>query len=231
LKELLVCIFKPHQNKSKVEALKNINISILKGEKVGIIGRNGSGKSTLLNIIMGSIVPNKGGKIVTYGKMMRLALGMGVDQNLSARDNIYVNGSVLGLSFKKIGEIFNDILNFSDLHDFVDTPVKFYSKGMRQRLLFSIAVHAEADIFLLDEFFGGTGDEEFKAKSEEAFNKHILEGRTIVIVSHSLKIIRKLCNRSIWLHKGEIRCQGDTKTVIKEYRDWAKQLILTNKHK
>jgi len=230
IKNHITTLFNNKKNK-RIKALTNINLEIKKGEIFGIIGKNGSGKSTLLNIIMESIVADSNSEVISTGKLMRLSLGMGVDPNLSARDNIYVNGSVIGLSFKKIGEIFNDILNFSDLHGFVDTPVKFYSKGMRQRLLFSIAVHAEADIFLLDEFFGGTGDQEFKAKSEEAFNKHILEGRTIVIVSHSLKIIRKLCNRSIWLHKGEIRCQGDTKTVIKEYKDWAKQLILTNKNK
>lgn len=211
-------IFSSSNRIRKVEALKDINLEIKQGEIFGIIGRNGSGKSTLLNIIMQSIRPNKGGEIITNGKLMRLSLGMGIDPNLSARDNIYLNGSVIGLSFKKIGNIFNEVLEFAGLEEFVDTPVKYYSKGMRQRLLFSIAMHAESDIFLLDEFFGGTGDVDFKKKSDMAFKQRILEGRTIIIVSHSMQIIKKYCNEAIWLDKGMIQARGNTKEIVKAYK-------------
>jgi len=206
------------QNKKEIQALKDLNLKIKKGEIFGVIGRNGSGKSTLINIIMGSIPANKGSKIITRGKMMRLSLGLGVDDNLSARDNIYVNGSIIGLSFKTIGAIFNDIIEFAGLDEFVDTPVKFFSKGMKQRLMFSIAMHADADVFLLDEFFGGTGDEDFKKKSDEAFRRKILEGRTIIIVSHSMRIITKYCDRAIWLNKGKTIKMGKTEDVVTAYK-------------
>ena len=211
-------VFK-RQNKNKLKALTDINLKIDIGETFGIIGRNGSGKSTLLNIIMDSIRPDKGGSVNTIGKIMRLSLGIGVDPNLSARDNIYVNGSLLGLTFKKIGNIFDSILEFAGIKEFVDTPVKFFSKGMRQRLLFSIAMHAESDIFLLDEFFGGTGDKDFKKKSDKAFQDKIIEGKTIIIVSHNLNTIKKYCSRVMWIDKGVCKAIGDPKVIITKYKE------------
>ncbi len=207
-----------HLGNNRTNALKNLSIDIFKGEIFGIIGRNGSGKSTLINLIMQTIRPNKGGVIIVKGKPIRLALGMGVDPNLSGRDNIYVNGSILGLSFRHIGSIFEDIVEFSGLTDSIDSPVKHYSKGMKQRLLFSIAMHAEAEIFLLDEFFGGTGDEDFKIKSDKAFKKRILAKNTIVLVSHSLAIIKKHCDRVAWLEQGKLMIVGAPDEVIPLYR-------------
>jgi len=218
IRETVLGMFSDKKLKS-IKALHDINLTITKGESFGIIGRNGSGKSTLLNIIMESIKPDKGGSVFTNGKLIRLALGMGVDINLTARDNIYVNGCVLGLSFKKIGMIFSDIINFAGLKDFIDTPVKFYSNGMKQRLLFSIAMHAEADIFLLDEFFGGTGDRDFKAKSNLAFKEKILEGKTIIIISHNLNIINRYCNNAMMLNHGKVVAIGNTESVIKTYQN------------
>lgn len=211
-------MFDKNHNRKEIKALNDINLKVRKGEIFGIIGRNGSGKSTLINLIMGTIPPDRTGKISTKGKLMRLSLGLGVDPNLSARDNIYVNGSIIGLSFKKIGSIFDDIIEFAGLEEFINTPVKFYSKGMKQRLMFSIAMHANADIFLLDEFFGGTGDEDFKKKSDIAFRQSILEGRTIVIVSHSMQIISKYCDRTVWLDKGKIVEMGKTEKVVSAYK-------------
>lgn len=210
-------ILSKKSNKKTIKALQDININIIEGESFGIIGRNGSGKSTLLNIMMESIPCDRGGAVETHGRMIRLSLGMGVDPNLSARDNIYVNGSLIGLTFDKIGEVFHDILEFADLEEFVDTPVKFYSKGMKQRLLFSIALHVEADILLLDEFFGGTGDKIFRRKSNLAFKEKILEGKTIIIISHSMKIIQRYCQRAIWIDSGRIIAHGETADVIKKY--------------
>lgn len=218
LRDRFKTILKGSSSNQKINALNDINLSISKGETFGIVGRNGSGKSTLLNIIMESILPDKGGIVRTNGRMIRLALGMGIDPNLTARENIYVNGSVIGLSFKKIGDKFDHIISFAGLEEFIDTPVKFFSKGMKQRLLFSIALHVESDIILLDEFFGGVGDQDFKKKSDEAFKRVILEGRTIVIVSHSLAIINKYCTRVAWIHKGKVRELGAPKEVLPKYR-------------
>ncbi len=210
-------IFKGN-SKREIKALQNINLEIKRGEFFGIIGRNGSGKSTLLKLIMGAFPPDKGGKITTKGKMIRLALGMGFDPNLSARDNIYINASILGLTFKRIGLIFDDIIGFAELEKFVDTPVKFYSSGMRSRLTFAIAVHAEADIFLMDEFFGGVGDISFRKKSEEVFKNAFLDGRTIIHVSHQMKTIREHCDRVMFLNGGEKIKIGNTNEVLPFYQ-------------
>jgi len=202
----------------RFEALKGINIDIKKGECLGIIGRNGSGKSTLLKLIIGAMEPDKGSIIRTEGKIIRLALGMGFDVNLSARDNIYVNGTILGLTFKEIGDKFEEIIEFSELEDFIDTPIKFYSSGMRSRLSFAIALHADADIFLIDEFFGDVGDEMFKEKSQKAFEDSILRGKTIIHVSHSLDLIKEHCDRVMILNKGEAEIFATAEEAITAYK-------------
>lgn len=202
----------------KIEALKGIDLQVKKGEFLGIIGRNGSGKSTLLKIMTGAMPPDKGGSIESKGRMIRLALGMGFDPHLSARENVYVNASILGLTFREIGEKFNEIISFAELEDFVDTQVRFFSSGMRSRLAFAIAVHAEADIFLMDEFFGGVGDIGFKKKSEAVFKESFLQGRTIIHVSHSLSTVQKHCDRVLLLNRGEMIGIGKPEEIIKKYR-------------
>jgi len=196
-------------SKKKIEALKNINLTVKKGEFIGIVGHNGSGKSTLLKLITKAFPPDNGGAIQINGKVIRLSLGMGFDPNLSARENIYVNGSILGLTFKVIGQRFDEIVAFSGLEGFIDTQVKYYSSGMVSRLAFSIAIHAEADIFLLDEFFGGVGDADFRQKSDQAFQK-LLKGKTILFVSHEMSQIEKYCKRVIKLDSGLIISDKNT---------------------
>ncbi len=207
----------------KIQALQPVDLDIKKGEFFGIIGRNGSGKSTLLKIIMGAIRPDQGGIVDTTGKMMRLSLAMGFDPGLTARENIYVNGSLLGITFKQIGTKFDEIIAFAELEKFVDTKVKFYSTGMRSRLAFAIAVHAEADIFLFDEFFGGVGDLRFKAKSDKVFKERMLGNKTIVIVSHSMQIIQQYCNRVLCIDKGKIIGVGPTQKMINIYKEEIKK--------
>ena len=219
IRERVLGLFTNRVVEQNIYALQNINIDIRKGETFGIVGRNGSGKSTLIHLIMGSMRPDKGSHIETKGVMMRLSLGMGMDKNLSARDNIYVNGSILGLSFKQIGTIFYDILDFAGLREFVDIPIKNYSKGMKARLNFSIAMYANADIFLLDEFFGGVGDKDFKKKSDKAFKDQLLKGKTIVIVSHDLGTIKKFCDRAIWINKGVPEIVGPSEDVVNAYKE------------
>lgn len=210
------------KNKEKISAVSNINLDVKKGEILGIIGKNGSGKSTLINLIMGNLKPDKG-EIRSKGKMIRLTLGIGVDKNLTGRENIYLNGSMIGLTFKKIGERFNEIVDFAGISDFIDTPVKYYSKGMLNRLLFSIAIHTDAEIILLDEFFGGVGDEDFKKKSDEAFKSKILENKTVVLVSHIKAIIKKHCTRTLWVYNGKIKMLGNTEDVLSQYNNYFKE--------
>jgi len=210
--------------KKQIIAIKDVNLEVRKGEFLGIIGRNGSGKSTLLKIIMGAIRPDKGGEVTTQGRMMRMSLGMGFDPKITARDNIYVNASILGLTSKQVNEKFDEIIEFAELKRFVDTPVKFYSRGMRSRLGFAIAVHADADIFLMDEFFGGVGDANFRKKSEEIFAKSFIEGRTIVHVSHQLATISKHCDRVILIEQGMIHKVGTPKEVIAAYQELMKRV-------
>lgn len=200
-----------------VHAIKNLNLQVKNGEFLGIIGKNGSGKSTLLKLIIGAMDPDDGSHIRTNGRIIRLALGMGFDPNLTARDNIYLNGTILGLSFKQIGNKFEEIIDFAELDKFIDTPIKFYSTGMKSRLSFAIAIHAEADIFLIDEFFGSVGDLGFMAKSQKAFEENILQGKTIIHVSHSLNLIRQHCNRILIMDQGKGIIYDDIERAINDY--------------
>ena len=197
-------LFDRNNGSRKIEALKNINLQIQKGEFIGIIGHNGSGKSTLLKIIIGALQGDYGSVVNTQGKIVRLALGMGFDPELSARDNIYLNGSIMGLTFRQIGQKFEEIIDFSGLHNFIETPLKFYSSGMVSRLAFAIAMHVEADILLIDEFFGGVGDQEFREKSDKVFRESVIQGKTIVFVSHELDIVKQYAHRIFEITGGQI---------------------------
>lgn len=217
IRERINGMFSGASSNKEIRALRNINLTVYKGEFFGIVGHNGSGKSTLLKLIMGAIKPDKGSRIISNGKVLRLALGMGFDPNLSARHNIYVNGSIMGLTFKEIGNKFHEIIEFGGLEEFVDTPIKYYSSGMVSRLAFSIAMYVEADILLIDEFFGGVGDEEFKKKSSEKFKERILQGKTIVFVSHEMSLIEQYCNRVCVMSSGKIIALGSPDEVINPY--------------
>lgn len=207
-----------HTNRREIKALTNINLEIKKGEFFGIMGHNGCGKSTLLRIMSGAYPADKGGIVKMHGRFMLLSLGLGFNPLLTARENIYLNASILGLTLKQIGSIFQDIVAFAEIEDFVDTQVKYYSTGMSSRLKFAIAVHADADIFLMDEFFGGVGDASFKEKSEAVFHESIVKGRTIVHVSHSVKTIEEHCHRVLLLHQGEMVAIGTPDEIIPEYK-------------
>lgn len=211
------------KERREIKALQSLDLQIAKGEFFGIIGRNGSGKSTLLDMIMKNLRPDKGGKIYTRGKMIKLSLGMGFNPILTGRENVYVNGAVLGLSIKQIDEKFDEIFEFAELENFIETKVKNYSKGMRMRLAFAVAIHAEADIFLFDEFFGGVGDMRFKKKSDEVFEKSLLKDKTVVIVSHNLGVVKKHCPRCLCLDKGKILGIGPTQKMIKIYQEAIKK--------
>jgi ABC-2 type transport system ATP-binding protein len=216
IRERLFSIFTGKSSR-KLKALQNINLEIKKGEFFGIIGLNGSGKSTLIQIMNKSIPPDKGGKVFINGKAMRLALGMGFDNELTARQNIMLNSSVLGMSIKEIKANMDEMIAFAELQDFADTPVKYYSSGMKSKLMFSIAVNAEADIFLMDEFFGGVGDQNFKKKADALFHDRFVKGKTIIHVSHQLETIQKYCDRVLYLEKGKVVKIGTAEEVVEDF--------------
>lgn len=199
-------------------ALKAVSLSVEKGEAVGIIGLNGSGKSTLLKIIAGVLEPTKGSVSVSGTVAPMIELGAGFDMNLSARENIFLNGAVLGYNRKQMRERFESIMDFAELWDFVDTPLKNFSSGMVARLGFSIATSYTPDILIVDEILG-VGDYLFQKKCEKRMSGIIQSGTSIVLVSHDINQVRSICSRVIWLSKGEIVMEGKTNEVCDKYMD------------
>lgn len=209
-------------NKRRIEAVKNISLEVKKGEFLGIVGANGCGKSTLIHLMTGVYKPDKGGTASIDGTYIRLSLGLGFNGQLTARENIYLNGSVMGVKISELNKNFRKIIEFAELQKFVNTKLKYFSRGMRARLAFAVAVHAEADIILMDEFFGGVGDERFKARSDEIFQKAFVNGRTIVHVSHNMRTIKQYADRVVLLHEGECRGIGPPDEILDLYRETIK---------
>ena len=217
LKELFIRTLKRNKGqKTKFQALKNVSFNIYKGEKIGIIGYNGAGKSTLLNVITG-IYPPEEGEVNTYGRISPLlALGAGFDHNYSGRENIYLNGAIMGYSKKFLQSKYDEIVEFSELKEFIDFPVKNYSSGMMAKLGFSIATIVEPDILIIDEVLG-VGDVNFRKKSQDKLRSLMDSGTTVLLVSHSIPEIRKLCDKAIWIDKGEVREIGEVNDVCNHY--------------
>ncbi|MBB1272810.1 ABC transporter ATP-binding protein [Psychromonas sp. SR45-3] len=197
-------------------ALKDVNFTIKEGETVGIIGKNGSGKSTLLQIIAGTLKPTSGNVIKPKKIAALLELGAGFNPEFSGRENIYLNGALIGMSQKEIRAKYNDIINFSEIEEFIDRPVKTYSSGMFARLAFSIAVHSQPDLLIVDEALS-VGDASFQEKSINKMKELKDSGIPIFFVSHSISMVRNFCTRAIWISKGKIRMDGEAKYVCQEY--------------
>ncbi len=215
IKEKLLFLFSRNRKEKRV-VLEGINLKINKGEVVALIGTNGSGKSTLLKLMTKIIYPNKG-RIETKGKLTSLLeLGAGFHPDFSGRENIYFNASIFGLTKKEIDERIEDIIEFSELQNFIDNPVRTYSSGMYMRLAFSVAINVDADILLIDEILS-VGDEHFQNKCFKKMLELKEQGKTMVFVTHSMESVRKLCNRTIWLKDGKIKMDGETSEVTKEY--------------
>ena len=196
--------------------LKDINLEIKKGETVALIGVNGSGKSTLLKLMTKIIYPNKG-KVKTNGKLTSLLeLGAGFHPDFTGRENIYFNAAIFGLTKAEIDKRLNDIIEFSELGEFIDSPVRTYSSGMYMRLAFSVAINVDAEILLIDEILA-VGDQHFQDKCFAKLEELAKSDMTIVIVSHSLEPMKRLCNRAIWISNGEVREDGNCSKVIDDY--------------
>lgn len=216
LKQGFVDMFK---KKEKINndfwALKNINFDVEKGEVVGFIGSNGAGKSTLLKVIAGVMKPTKG-KVSVYGNICpMIELGAGFDSQLTARENIYLNGAVMGYSKEFINSKFDEIVSFSELNEFLDVPIQNFSSGMIARLAFSIATVVDPEILIVDEILS-VGDMAFQKKSEEKMLNMINGGTTVLFVSHSIDQIRNMCNKVVWIEKGETQAIGG-KEVCDKY--------------
>ena len=197
-------------------ALKNVSFEVKQGDVVGLIGSNGAGKSTLLKVVSGVMKPTSG-KVEVDGVISpMIELGAGFDQNLTARENIYLNGAILGYSKKFLDSKFDEIVEFSELKDFLDVPVKNFSSGMTAKLAFSIATIVDPEILIVDEILS-VGDLRFQEKSKNKMMEMIKGGTTVLYVSHSLESIKDLCNKVVWLDHGQVVKMGDTKEICDEY--------------
>ncbi len=213
--ESLIKIFKPIRYEI-LNAVDNVSFKVNKGEFLGVIGKNGSGKSTLLKLLAGIFRPDSG-KIRINGDIVPfLELGLGFSGELTGRDNVYLNGMLLGLSQKEIDSKFDEIVDFSELGNFIDTKLKNYSTGMHLRLAFSIAIHAKGDIYLVDEAIA-VGDSEFKKKCYNVFENFKKQGKTIIFVSHDLETITSMCDRTLLLENGKIKNFGNPEEIVYEY--------------
>jgi lipopolysaccharide transport system ATP-binding protein len=195
--------------------LHDISFEIKRGERVGIVGRNGAGKTTLLQILCGITKPTHGSYDVKGRVGPILALGAGFDPELSGRENVQIGGAILGLKRKEIEERMSAIRAFADIGEYFDQPIKLYSSGMSARLAFAICAHVDADILIIDEALS-VGDQEFQNKCE-AFIENFASHGTMLIVSHGLGYLQKVCDRVVWIENGHVRANGDPKTVLEDY--------------
>ena len=209
---------KRHKKKEEFWALRDVNFQVKKGEVIGFIGSNGAGKSTLLKIVAGVMKPTKG-RVDSYGNICpMIELGAGFDPQLTARENIYLNGAVMGYTKELIDSKFNEIVEFSELKDFLDVPVQNFSSGMVARLAFSIATIVEPEILIVDGILS-VGDIAFQAKSERKMLSMINGGTTVLFVSHSIEQIKKMCDKVVWLDHGKMIKMGG-KEICDEYKKY-----------
>ncbi|MCQ2964723.1 MAG: ABC transporter ATP-binding protein [archaeon] len=223
LKEYVIRTLK--RNKGDVQvfhALKDISMKVHKGEKIGLIGYNGAGKSTLLKIISGVYDADEGTMKINGNIAPLLSLGAGFDKNYSGRENIFLNGAILGYNEKFLKEKYDEILEFSGLEDFINLPVKNYSAGMKAKLGFSVATLVDPEILIIDEVLG-VGDITFKKKSREKLEELMDSGTTVILVSHSIEEIRKICDTAIWIDQGQVRDYGEVNEICDKYVEDAKK--------
>lgn len=216
LKEYMTKLIKRELRYEEFWALKNVSFNVSKGEVVGIIGKNGAGKSTLLKIISGILKPTEGSVTCSGSIVPMLELGSGFDHDLTGRENIFLNGAILGYGKEFLESKFEEILDFSELGRFIDVPIRNYSSGMLMRLAFSIATMVNPEILIVDEILA-VGDAAFQEKSKARMMELMSGGTTVLFVSHNLEHIREMCNRVLWLDSGKIKMIGETEEVCDRY--------------
>ena len=218
LKETVVALLRGKLKYKKFTALDDVSFSVEPGEVVGIIGKNGAGKSTLLKIIAGVLQPTKG-SVSANGKIVpMLELGSGFDMELNGVENIYLNGAILGYTKEFLDSKFEEIVEFSELEQFMDVPVKNFSSGMFSRLAFAVATIGQPDILIVDEVLS-VGDFHFQQKCEARINRMKENGATILFVSHNMEQVRNLCSRIVWLEHGRVHSIGDADELCREYQE------------
>lgn len=217
IKEMATKMLKRQVEYKEFWALKDVSFDVKKGEVIGLIGRNGAGKSTILKIISGILKPTTGNVYRGGGIVPMLELGSGFDYDLTGKENIYLNGAILGYSKEYLQSRYDDILEFSELGDFIHTPIRNYSSGMLMRLAFSIATVVDPEILIVDEILS-VGDENFQRKSHARMMELMAGGTTVLYVSHNLEQIRQMCNRVVWLENHTVKMFGDVKEVCDAYR-------------
>lgn len=216
IKEYLVQLVKGKIKYTEFEALKNVTFDVKKGEVVGLVGNNGAGKSTILKVISGILKPSDGNVIVRGNVAPMLELGSGFDMDMTGRENIFLNGAILGYSEEFLKEKYDEIVAFSEIGQFIDVPLRNYSSGMIARLAFSIATIVTPEILIVDEVLS-VGDAAFQEKSRKKMEELMSGGTTVLFVSHNLKEIREICNRVVWLEHGQVKMFGKTKKVCDAY--------------
>lgn len=222
IKEYTVQLLKGKMKYEEFLALNDVSFEVKKGEVMGIIGRNGAGKSTLLKVISGILKPT-GGNVTVQGRVVpMLELGSGFDFDLSGRENIFLNGAILGYSEKFLKNKFDEILDFSELKDFIDIPIRNYSSGMVMRLAFSVASLVDPEILIVDEILA-VGDSSFQAKSKAKMLELMSGGTTVLFTSHSITQIKEMCDRVIWLDHGTVMDIGKTDEVCGKYEEYIKE--------
>ncbi len=222
LKEYFVKLVKRELLFQEFLAVNDVSFQVRQGEAWGLIGTNGSGKSTMLKTISGILKPYKGSVTVNGSVAPLIELGAGFDPELSARENIFLNGCVLGHSEKFMKEHFDEIVDFAEIHKFLDSPLKNYSSGMRARLGFSVATMVKPDILIVDEILS-VGDYKFRRKCEARMKELLSGGTTLLYVSHSIDEVKRLCDHALWIDKGVAKMQGDAKTVCDAYMEVMKK--------
>jgi len=219
IKEAVVWLVKGRKGdlSKKFHALKDVSLMVETGETVALLGLNGSGKSTLLKHISGVMLPDSG-SVYTRGRVAGLIeVGAGFHPDLSGRDNVYLNGAILGMTEKQINERFDAIIEFSEIGEFIDTEVKFYSSGMYLRLAFSVAVHTDPEVFLIDEILA-VGDEPFQRKCIAKIQELAQQGKTLVVVSHDLDLVSRICSRGVYLEHGNVLFDGPIHEAVARLR-------------
>ena len=216
LKEYFVRNIKKDNLRDQFYAVKNVSFQIEKGDSFAIVGSNGSGKSTLLKMIAGIYKPTSGNIIIRGSVAPMIELGAGFDNDLTAAENVFLNGAVLGYSRTYMQQYFKRIIDFAELWDFVDVPIKNFSSGMKARLGFAIATTVEPDILIVDEILS-VGDASFRKKCDQRMAEMKSRGVTLILVSHSMEQVLKTCNRAMWINRGDMMCIGDVKEVCDRY--------------
>lgn len=225
LKEYFIKLVKRQLMFQEFFALQDVTLQIRKGEAWGLVGVNGSGKSTLLKVISGILKPYQG-EVHVYGEIAPLIeLGAGFDGNLTARENIFLNGAVLGHSKRFMEEHFEEIVDFAELHDFLDSPIKNYSSGMKARLGFAVATMVNPDILIVDEILS-VGDFLFRQKCQNRMKEMLSSGTTLLLVSHNIDLVKAMCDHVIWLDKGRTREKGPAEVVCKHYMALQKNNVI-----